>query len=79
MPEKMSADKRDALSALGYVSRHDSPSDRRAFRLALTARGKRALDGITQAVQDHDRRIVSALSQPEQAQLMELLRRMAGL
>ena len=69
----------DALSAQGYVSRQASRSDRRAFRLVLTAKGKRALSEITQAVQQHDRRIVSMLSAEEQQRLMELLRRMAGL
>jgi DNA-binding MarR family transcriptional regulator len=69
----------DALSALGYVARRDSPRDRRAFHLVLTSKGKRALGAITRAVQDHDRRIVSMLSKPEQKQLMDLLRRMASL
>lgn len=69
----------DALSAPGYVARHASRSDKRAFRLALTAKGKRALVEITQAVEQHDRRIVSMLSESEQRQLMELLRRMAGV
>jgi DNA-binding MarR family transcriptional regulator len=69
----------DALSALGFVVRRDSPTDKRAFRLALTAKGKRALEAITQAVQEHDQRIMSMLNEREQTQLMELLRRMAGL
>jgi DNA-binding MarR family transcriptional regulator len=69
----------DALSALGFVVRHDSPTDKRAFRLALTSKGKRALEAMTKAVEAHDKRIVSMLSEPEQAQLMQLLRRMAGL
>jgi DNA-binding MarR family transcriptional regulator len=69
----------DALSALGYVARRDSPRDRRAFQLALTSKGKRALGAITRAVRDHDRRIVSMLSAREQRQLMDMLRRMASL
>ena len=69
----------DALSELGYVARHDSATDKRAFRLLLTARGKRALSSITSAVLEHDRRIVSMLSSDEQAQLMALLGRMVGL
>ncbi|HEX6244414.1 MAG TPA: MarR family transcriptional regulator [Polyangiales bacterium] len=69
----------DALSGLGYVSRHASRSDRRAFRLVLTSKGKRALAQISQAVEQHDRRIVSMLSPEERDRLMELLRRMAGL
>ena len=69
----------DALSAPGYVAREASRSDRRAFRLVLTAKGKRALVEITAAVEQHDRRIVSMLSAEEQQRLMDLLRRMAGL
>lgn len=69
----------DALTALGYVVRQDSPTDKRAFRLALTPKGKRALTAITSAVEQHDKRIVSMLNPGEQSQLMELLRRMAGL
>ena len=69
----------DALSALGYVVRRDSPKDRRAFHLELTSKGKRALGAITRAVKDHDRRIVAMLSAGEQKQLMDLLRRMASL
>ena len=69
----------DALSALGYVARRDSPKDRRAFHLGLTSKGKRALGAITRAVKAHDQRIVSMLDAHEQKQLMDLLRRMASL
>ena len=69
----------DALSELGYVARHDSATDKRAFRLLLTAKGKKALSAITSAVQAHDKRIVSMLTSDEQAQLMALLGRMVGV
>lgn len=68
----------DALSELGYVARHDSTTDKRAFRLLLTAKGKKALAAITNAVQEHDKRIVAMLTADEQAQLMALLGRMVG-
>lgn len=69
----------DALSELGYVLRRDSVSDRRAFQLALTAKGRRALQAISREVQAHDRRISSMLSKQEQVQLRAMLRRMAGV
>jgi len=68
----------DALSELGYVARHASATDKRAFRLLLTPRGKKALAAITGAVVAHDRRIVSMLNAEEQSQLMALLGRMVG-
>jgi DNA-binding MarR family transcriptional regulator len=69
----------DALSELGYVARHESATDKRAFRLLLTAKGKKALTAITNAVLEHDQRIVSMLTSDEQAQLMALLGRMVGV
>jgi DNA-binding MarR family transcriptional regulator len=66
----------DALSELGYVARHPSETDKRAFRLRTTPRGKKALAAITLAVQQHDQRIVSMLSKQEQRQLLALLGRM---
>jgi len=68
----------DALSELGYVARHASPTDKRAFRLLLTLKGKKALAAITGAVVAHDERIVSMLTAEEQTQLMALLERMVG-
>jgi DNA-binding MarR family transcriptional regulator len=66
----------DALSELGYVVRHPSETDKRAFRLRVTPKGKQALASITPAVQQHDARIVSMLSGAEQRQLLALLGRM---
>lgn len=68
----------DALSDLGYVARHASTTDRRAFRLQLTPKGKKALTQITRAVREHDQHIVSMLTATEQTQLMRLLERMVG-
>jgi DNA-binding MarR family transcriptional regulator len=67
----------DALEAPGYVARHASPTDGRAFGLRLTARGKKALAQITAAVEAHDRRVTAALSAAERAQLKRLLDRVA--
>lgn len=66
----------DALAARGYLARHDSTTDKRAFHLRLTPTGKRALAKMTSAVRAHDRRIVAMLKKDEQATLMRLLTRM---
>jgi DNA-binding MarR family transcriptional regulator len=69
----------DFLAERGYVARLDSPTDKRAFQLRITASGKRALAAMTEAVRDHDARIVGMLTNADQGQLMGLLRRMVGL
>jgi DNA-binding MarR family transcriptional regulator len=66
----------DALVARRYLARHDSSTDRRAFCLRLTASGRRALAKMTEAVLEHDRRIVSMLQKGEQKTLMQLLTQM---
>ncbi|MEY4509874.1 MAG: hypothetical protein RLZZ450_1996 [Pseudomonadota bacterium] len=68
----------DALSELGHVARHASATDKRAFRLSLTTKGKKTLTQIARAVREHDRRIVCMLTVSEQTQLMSLLGRMVG-
>jgi DNA-binding MarR family transcriptional regulator len=66
----------DALEEPGYVARHPSPTDGRAFGLRITTRGSKALAKITAAVEAHDRRVTAALSAKERAQLKALLDRM---
>lgn len=68
----------DALAAMGYVERQPSPGDRRAWSLALTARGQADLAAITEAVCAHDRRMVGRLDPAEAQQLMRLLRQVAS-
>lgn len=68
----------DALSAMGYVERQPSPDDRRAYGLALTARGERDLKAITEAVCEHDRRIGARMTGNDARELMRLLRQVAG-
>jgi DNA-binding MarR family transcriptional regulator len=63
----------DDLQALGYVRRADSPSDRRAYRLELTERGRKSLKEIEAAVLAHDARVSSRLSASEKATLLRLL------
>lgn len=63
----------NSLEKLGYVTRTDSTTDRRAFALSLTASGEQALQGITSAIEEHDARISARLTQDEQSELRRLL------
>jgi len=63
----------DALEDLSYIERQPAPDDRRAFSLALTAKGLTDLSEITAAVQAHDARMARGLSAEEQALLRRLL------
>ena len=49
----------DELEKIGYVTRQVDPEDRRSFRIALTARGRRAFERMAE---EHERWIVSLLS-----------------
>lgn len=68
----------DALAAMNYVVREPSPGDRRAYGLVLTPKGVADLKAITDAVCDHDRRMVAGMSTEEALQLARLLRQVAG-
>ncbi|PLC48675.1 MarR family transcriptional regulator [Pollutimonas subterranea] len=63
----------NSLEKLGYVTRTDSATDRRAFALALTENGKQAMHEITAAIEDHDARISARLTKDEQFELRRLL------
>lgn len=63
----------DGLEALGLVQRVASPTDRRAYQLALTEQGQRALADIEAAVAEHDARVSSRLTDAEKQALMRLL------
>ena len=63
----------NALEKLAYVTRADSPSDRRAYALVLTDVGRTALDDITKTIREHDARISARLSPDEQKELRRLL------
>ncbi|GJG94432.1 MarR family winged helix-turn-helix transcriptional regulator [Cupriavidus pauculus] len=67
----------DALEEMGLVRRVPSPTDRRAFGLALTAVGVKTLKEATAAVCAHDARIATGLSTEEQRVLKGLLDRLA--
>jgi len=67
----------DALEALGYIQRLPMPGDRRAFGLALTAKGEADLVAISAAVQAHDDRMAQALTPEERTVLRGLLTRLS--
>ena len=67
----------DALEALGYIQRLPMPVDRRAFGLALTAKGEADLVAISAAVQAHDDRMAQALTPEEHTVLRGLLTRLS--
>jgi DNA-binding MarR family transcriptional regulator len=49
----------DELEKSGYVTRQVDPDDRRSFRIALTARGKRAFERVAE---EHERWVIELLS-----------------
>jgi len=63
----------NSLEKLGYVDRTASVSDKRAHALALTPKGQKALEQITEIIRQHDARISSTLSAKEQSELLRLL------
>lgn len=63
----------NSLEKLGYVRRCDSPTDRRAYALELTAQGDEVLDRVTALIREHDARVSARLSGQERQQLRELL------
>ena len=67
----------DALEAMQLVVREPSPTDRRAYALALTATGRQTLAAVTEAVCDHDARIGAQLSEAERQTLLRLLDKLA--
>lgn len=67
----------DALAAMELVVREPSPTDRRAWSLALTAAGRKTLADVTEAVCAHDARIAAQLSAQERQTLLRLLDKLA--
>ena len=49
----------DELEKTGYVTRQVDPEDRRSFRIALTLRGKRAVERVAE---EHERWVVELLA-----------------
>jgi DNA-binding MarR family transcriptional regulator len=68
----------DQLEQLGLVARKPDSSDRRAYRVELTARGRTTLVRLTGAVAAAERALLVPLASKEQETLRSLLRKVAA-
>jgi DNA-binding MarR family transcriptional regulator len=68
----------DDLVRRGLVRRARMPSDRRAYRLTLTAAGEKMLRNLTECAQRHESNIDNAVGARERAQFLRTLRKIAG-
>lgn len=66
----------DALESMSLVQRLPSPTDRRAYGLALTDVGRQTLTEVTRTVCEHDARIAAGLSDQEQQMLRAMLEKL---
>ena len=66
----------DRLTLRGLVERHPDPSDRRGVLVRLTPEGKDAVDGAFAALLDAERDLLTGLSEKDQQELADLLRRL---
>jgi DNA-binding MarR family transcriptional regulator len=67
----------DELEGRGFVERRRNPADRRSYALYLTPAGRDMLSKVQEAARVHQARFGAALSESEQRQLTQLLRRIA--
>lgn len=67
----------DRFEQRGLLERIASPLDRRTNALFLTASGQTLLDRLIPKVMEQERQVIARLSGQEQAQLLELLARIA--
>ena len=66
----------DDLEKKGLVERKDSPSDRRAYALALTAKGKEILPKVLKLGLEAERQYLSHLQLKEQKELIQILQKL---
>lgn len=67
----------DRLESRGLVVRAPSPNDRRSYALKLSPEGEKLLGELVPRIKEHDQAMMKDLSKQEQAQLIDLLRRVA--
>ncbi len=67
----------DELERRGLIERRRSPTDRRAYALALTAEGHRLLEKVISVSSQFENELAQALEPDEREQLIALLRRLA--
>jgi DNA-binding MarR family transcriptional regulator len=68
----------DRFEERKLVVREDSPFDRRSHALRLTEAGQKMMNALIPRVHEHERAIAAKLTRADQAQLIELLSRIAG-
>ncbi|HUB41256.1 MAG TPA: MarR family transcriptional regulator [Streptosporangiaceae bacterium] len=68
----------DELEGRGFIERRRNPADRRSYALYLTPAGRDMLSKIREAGRVHQEGFGASLSETEQGQLTELLRRIAS-
>jgi DNA-binding MarR family transcriptional regulator len=66
----------DRLEQAGLIARAPDPDDRRGTLITLTAAGRALIDSVTEAHLANERRLLSALTDAEQGQLADLLRKL---
>jgi DNA-binding MarR family transcriptional regulator len=66
----------DRLEAAGLIARTPDPTDRRGTLITLTDAGRELIDRLTPHHLDNERRLLSALTRDEQAELADLLRKL---
>jgi hypothetical protein len=64
----------DELTERGLVERRDDPSDRRAYSLQLTTKGRQILDATAKVAREHQDALCASLTTAEREQLAALLR-----
>jgi DNA-binding MarR family transcriptional regulator len=64
------------LERMGLVSRVPDPADGRSTLVVLTPEGRELVDRVAQAHMDNERHLLAALSQEEQLQLADLLKKL---
>jgi DNA-binding MarR family transcriptional regulator len=67
----------DKLEKAGYVLRETAPNDRRSYALKLSQAGVTLLSQLRPAVVAHENNLAAPLSDEEQAQLIDYLKRIA--
>jgi DNA-binding MarR family transcriptional regulator len=67
----------DELESRGFVERRRNPADRRSYALYLTPAGQDMLGQIQEVAQAHQAQLGRSLSDSEQGQLTDMLRRIA--
>jgi DNA-binding MarR family transcriptional regulator len=66
----------DRLEAAGHITREPDPSDRRGVLITLTPKGRSLVDNASVKHMANEQRIISGLTEAEQRQLADLLRKL---